>query len=161
MKRIFAVIVSLALVSFAFGQKVSGTFKLLEDEGKAKVEVDFSKAFIHGMSEIEFSNYETDWEKDKPEIIGKFIGGLQAGVKSMAVLGNFSSNAILRIEVLTISPKGDYMCDVILLVDGNEVARINNIYGKGGKFGTKLNLIKDGAEHTGEAAGKLISKNRK
>lgn len=160
MKKIFAVIVSLAIASFAYAQKVSGSFKPLAEEGRAKVEVDFSKALIHGMSETEFAKYETDWEKDKPEIIGQFVGGLQAGIKNLAALGNFpETHATLNVSVLTISPKGDYMCDAILLVDGAEVARISNIYAKGGKIGTKLNLIKDGAEHTGKTAGKLIRRN--
>jgi hypothetical protein len=61
--------------------------------------------------------------------------------------------------VTTISPKGDYSF-VVQLIDkkGEIVGSIAGLFGKGGMFGTKLNLIKDGAKSTGKRAGALLRK---
>ena len=59
----------------------------------------------------------------------------------------------------SISVKGDYDFYIVLLdKDKKELGTISNLFGKGGMFGTKLNLIKDGAKSTGKRAGTLLKK---
>ena len=62
--------------------------------------------------------------------------------------------------------RGDYDCDLFLfrnLADGSQefVAEAEGINARGGKIGTKLNLMKDGAKHTGKALGKFLLQNMK
>ena len=40
-------------------------------------------------------------------------------------------------------------------------AEAEGINARGGKIGTKLNLMKDGAKHTGKALGKFLLQNMK
>jgi hypothetical protein len=58
-----------------------------------------------------------------------------------------------------IDESGTIMSDFYLETASGEVlAVIENVKGKGGVFGTKLNLIKDGAEETGESLGEFIKR---
>ena len=65
----------------------------------------------------------------------------------------------VKVVVTTISPKGDYSF-VVQLIDkkGEIVGSIAGLFGKGGMFGTKLNLIKDGAKSTGKKLGTILKK---
>ena len=54
-------------------QTIKGSFSALKDQSRVRLEVDFSEAEIHGMSEEAFARYETDWEKDKPEVVAKIV----------------------------------------------------------------------------------------
>ena len=49
---------------------------------------------------------------------------------------------------------------MMLYLDKSEKVQgtISGLFGKGGMFGTKLNLIKDGAKSTGKRAGALLRK---
>jgi len=65
----------------------------------------------------------------------------------------------IKLIVHTISVKGDFDCDAFLLdADGNQLGSILGIREKGGRFGSRLNLIKDGAEHTGALFGTLLER---
>jgi hypothetical protein len=44
----------------AQAQKITGTFAPLKEEARVKMNIDFSDADIMGMSEEEFTVYETD-----------------------------------------------------------------------------------------------------
>ncbi len=62
----------------SFAQKVvAGSLESLKNESKLNLEVDYSEAVIHGMGVKEFAEYEQDWEKDQPEIVGDIIEGIQ------------------------------------------------------------------------------------
>ena len=41
--------------------------------------------------------------------------------------------------------------------EGKAIARIEHLYGKGGRYGTFCNLMGDGLESTGEKIGRMIS----
>ena len=79
------------------------------------------------------------------------------------VVGNYKQGTdyMLDLVVRTVNARGDYDCDVYLyrnLDDGSQefVAEALGINARGGKIGTKLNLMKDGAKHTGKALGKFL-----
>ena len=66
-KRILITAALIGLFSFsAFAQKVSGSFKSLKEEIRVQMDIDFSSADIMGMNEEAFSDYEQDWNIDKP-----------------------------------------------------------------------------------------------
>ena len=154
----FAVI--LCTFSFAMSaQTITGSLKEFALFGKANIEVIFADASIHGMQEEDFAAVERDWYKDKPEIVYDFIGGVAEKLKVRFTIGTrLSTPYQIKVYVQNISKKGDYTCDAIVFKEDVEIASIKSIKADGGTFGTKLNLIKDGAEHTGEKLGKLLSK---
>jgi len=161
MKRLFLIMVlcTLSLSLWAAKVVLHGSFKALDQESQAKIEVDFSKAGIHGMSETNFADYEQDWTKDKDEIIGFFVSFMQRSLGNKPAISTaFNAPLTIYVKVLTINTQGDWICDVYLMSGNQELGRIQNVYAVGGHVGTKLNLIKDGAKHTGKQAGKLVKK---
>lgn len=145
--------------SMMSAQTVTGSFKELASFGKANIEINFSDASIHSMTEEDFAEYEQDWSKDKPGVIADFIDGVTDKLKGGLVVGTrLKTPFLLKVLVQNITTKGDYTCDVVVLNDEKEVAAIKTVKADGGTFGSKLNLIKDGAEHTGEKLGKLLSR---
>ncbi|MCM1555829.1 MAG: hypothetical protein NC048_10115 [Bacteroides sp.] len=113
---------------------------------------------VHGMSEEDFNYYEKDWYKDKPEVVSKFLSYANQGLGDILSLGRYpSSKYTVKAIVNDINVKGDYLCDMIVIDSSeNEITRIMDIKARGGVWGTKLNLIKDGAEHTGELFGRTL-----
>lgn len=162
MKRLFLTIVIVCLSVVTYGQTVSGSFVGLAQEGRAKFEMDFSEASIHGMSEEDFAVYEEDWDKDLPKVIADFLGEAADRLSGLLRLGSHQkTNYRLRVVVNSISSRGDFVCDLYVMNGEQVEASIKYITGKGGLFGTKLNLIKDGAEHTGKVAGNLLKRELK
>ena len=160
MKKFILIVVMSVISLMTFAQKASGSFKSLAEVGRVSIVVDFSEASIMGMNENDFAEYERDWMKDKTEIVGRFVGSIQRKLGTMVVLDNsLNENERITIQVLVFTHKGDCVCDVILTdKENNELGRISKVGASGGHFGTKLNLIKDGAEHTGSAIGRLLYK---
>ncbi len=148
MKKALAVIaVALFCSGFAaMAQKVTGSFEALRDAGRVKMVIEFAEADIMGMTEEQFSEYETDWEKDKPGLLSLFYSYANRALKGALTVGsyNFDTDCTLT--------------DLILSEGGEESGRIVGLYAPGGVFGTKLNLMKDGAKHTGVAIGRLLLK---
>lgn len=145
----------------AFGQKwLIGSLEPLAGEKKMCMEIDFSEAIIHGMTETEFSLYETDWEKDQTEIYRKMFAPMQERIGERIILVKMLDTPYkLRVCVTSVSVKGDYDCYAVIVNDKNEtIATINNIHASGGRIGSNLNLIKDGAEHTGEKLGAILKR---
>ena len=68
----------------------------------------------------------------------------------------------MRWSVLHINKNGDIKSE-LHIVDQNKIVKtiIPNIKGGGGTFGSKLNLIKDGAEECGKNAGKILKRELK
>ena len=162
MKKALAVIaVALFCSGFAaMAQKVTGSFEALRDAGRVKMVIEFAEADIMGMTEEQFSEYETDWEKDKPGLLSLFYSYANRALKGALTVGsyNFDTDCTLTLVVRSVTSKGDYDCDLILTEGGEECGRIIGLYAPGGVFGTKLNLMKDGAKHTGVAIGRLLLK---
>ena len=150
----------LSLLSSSYAQKVTeGSLAPLKNCGKAKVILDFSDASIHGMTVDDFANYEKDWEIDKPIIISKFIIGLGEKCPSIRFGTELNGEITLLVKVISINTKGNYVCKAFIMNSQQEkIACITELNARGGTFGSKLNLIKDGAEHTGVALGKFINR---
>jgi hypothetical protein len=162
MKRLlFVVFACLSLCSYAqmplSTEVVTGSFEALYNK-TANLEIEYVK--IHNRSEAEFAEYEKDWVVDKPEVEDLILQNANAALKSVCHL-NFGkeSDWTVKVVVTTISPKGDYSF-VVQLIDkkGEIVGSIAGLFGKGGMFGTKLNLIKDGAKSTGKKLGTILRK---
>ena len=136
---------------------VTGSFEALYNK-TANLEIEYVK--IHNRSEAEFAEYEKDWKVDKPDVEDLILQNANAALKKVCHL-NFGKESDLTVKVVvtTISAKGDYSF-VVQLLDkkGEIVGNITNLFGKGGIFGTKLNLIKDGAKSTGKKLGTILKK---
>lgn len=134
----------------------SGSLFPLKNANRVNFELEFVS--IHGMSEEAFSKYETDWYKDKPEIVGIFTGNANNKLDGIITLGAYpNSDFTIKAVVNEISIKGNYNCDIIVIdAKKNIIAKISNIKANGGTWGSKLNLIKDGAESTGKLFGRVL-----
>ncbi len=162
MRRIlFVIFACLSLCSYAQvpfnNEVVTGSFSSLKGQS-ANLEIVYNK--IHGMPEADFAAYEKDWNVDKPEIESIIWSKANDGVKSSCYLnmGNKAEQTV-RIVVNSVSVKGDYSFEIQLLDKSEKVlGKIEGLFGKGGMFGTKLNLIKDGAKSTGKRTGALLRK---
>ena len=150
MKRILFLLsfALMGVLNMAAQGRVQGSFAPLKGESRVNFDMVFMN--IHGMSEADFSAYETDWQKDKPEVVGKLGDWL--------TIGQFpDAPYTLKVVVNSVSTKGDYLCDALLLdAQQHEIARIGALKTRGGVWGTKLNLIKQGAESAGKACGKAL-----
>ena len=162
MKRLlFVIFTCLSLCSYAqmplSTEVVTGSFEALYNK-TANLEIEYVK--IHNRSEAEFAEYEKDWKVDKPDVEDLILQNANAALKNVCYL-NFGkeSDWTVKVVVTTISPKGDYSF-VVQLIDkkGEIVGSIAGLFGKGGMFGTKLNLIKDGAKSTGKKLGTILKK---
>ena len=56
---------------------------------REKVNYEIVFTYIHGLSEKAFSEYETDWYKDKPEIVGEIFYDIKHKLKDYFELGEF------------------------------------------------------------------------
>ena len=60
------------------------------------------------------------------------------------------------ITITTVDSSGNYDCDVVLEEKGKKVESIVGLRAKGGRFGSKLNLMGDGAQNVGKKLGKML-----
>ena len=136
-----------------------GTIEVLRNQS-VKVVVDYSNAIIMDMTEAEFAEYEEDWYKDQPTIISNLIDEVnQRSGHLLYMSAHRESDYTLRWSVRYIYESGDIVSDFYLeSADGEVVAKIADVVGEGGAFGTKLYRIKSGAESTGRALGKFFKR---
>ena len=161
MKKIIILLSVLTVaMTEALGQSIRGDFTPLQSESKVQIQLDYSKADIHGMTEDDFAVYEEDWNEDKPEIISKFVTACNKGIgHAPYLIISRSTPYILKVDILTIFDNGDCILDASLInPEGLTIGTIENVRGEGGRFGTKLNLIKDGSEDSGLQLGRLLKK---
>lgn len=167
MKRSLLIVLALFLTTTGtinaqrMKMELTGSLKEMAQAGRARIEVDYSEAMIHGMSEDEFGVYEPDYFVDKDVIEGKFLGMLADGIGDFIVGTKVKSDYLISVKVIQVNPKGNHVCDVFIIRDNGSgepetMATIKTIKADGGTFGTKLNLMKDGAEHTGYLIGKYL-----
>ncbi|MBQ1174002.1 MAG: hypothetical protein IIX58_02315 [Alistipes sp.] len=137
-----------------------GSLDVLRGQQSVKVIVDYSNAIIMDMTEAEFAEYEEDWYKDQPTIISDLIDEVnQRSGHLLYMSARRESDYTLRWSVRYIYESGDIVSDFYLeSADGEVVAKIADVVGEGGAFGTKLYRIKSGAESTGRALGKFFKK---
>ena len=149
------------VINFAANaQTVSGSFRSIANEPRVGFMVDLSVADIMGMTEEQFAEYEPDWKKDKYEILSLISSSANKETNNAPRLGNYKdANYDLKLVIRSIDVKGNYDCDIVLLKRDEVLAKGVGLYGKGGKFGTKLNLMKDGAENIGKMLGRFLNKN--
>lgn len=121
--------------------------------------VDYSQAIICGMDEETFAVIEPDWKKDNPEITGNMIESLLEKTSKILPFKKSSPNTII-VQVLSITENGKFNCNVELIdASNNTVFKVNNITcSKGGTWGTKLHLMKEGAHNEGRNIGNAIKK---
>jgi hypothetical protein len=161
MKRYFMLLAVLFVgMQVASAQTLTeGTLDVLRGQS-VKVIVDYSNAIIMDMTEAEFAEYEEDWYKDQPTIISDLIDEVnQRSGHLMYMSARRESDYTLRWSVRYIYESGDIVSDFYLeSADGEVVAKIADVVGEGGAFGTKLYRIKSGAESTGRALGKFFKR---
>ena len=162
MKRYFVALVALFLgMQAASAQTLTeGSLDVLRGQQSVKVIVDYSNAIIMDMTEAEFAEYEEDWYKDQPTIISDLIDEVnQRSGHLLYMSARRESDYTLRWSVRYIYESGDIVSDFYLeSADGEVVAKIADVVGEGGAFGTKLYRIKSGAESTGRALGKFFKR---
>ncbi len=158
MKKIFAFLMFATAVCVANAQRIEGSFDVLKNEARVNFQLNYSKASIHGMTEAEFAEYEEDWHKDMPQIVDDFLSGLNSQISYMVSFGKYpSSRYTLRVDVSYVEVDGSCYSNVLLLdSDSNVVAKIVGLQASGGMYGTKLYLIKKGAERSGRKIGRII-----
>lgn len=162
-KFVYLLVFLTAFSASAFSQKItSGTLDVLKSQPRVNINLDFSKAIIHGMSVEKFAEYERDWETDKPTIVSYFVGEASRYCTTVPI-GLFPEAAYtVNIRVQSINTKGNYVCEAdVTSAAGDKIATIAGLEAKGGHVGSKLNLIKDGARHTGAKLGKYLRKSLK
>ncbi len=128
---------------------------------KINLVIDFSKATIMGMNETEFSNYEKDWKKDQPTIVGRFQKGVNNKLSDMLRVGSYpDSEYTMKVTVKTISDMGNVYCDVVIVdKNGTVIFSVNNVNGGSEPPilpGSKLARIKTWAYLTGRSLGNII-----
>lgn len=160
MKRIVLALIGLVLVSLSASAKVEMTGSLKDLKGESYVQLLVEYQVIHGFTEEGFAEYEKDWYKDKPQVISYII---DAANEKLGDMVNFSYNLDCKyVAVLTITKvksKGDCFGNLKFMdKEGNVIAEITGLEGEGGNFGSKLNLIKDGAKEIGKSIGKNTKK---
>lgn len=106
--------------------------------------------------------FEHDYFKDKVEVLEEFTEEFTEHLGGMLTCGqSVDSPYTVVVKVLDVSKKGNTTCELhIMKQDANgtsqEVATVTGLKKNGGTYGTAMNLMKDGAEHLGAAAGTFM-----
>ncbi|MBO4924500.1 MAG: hypothetical protein J5382_10320 [Bacteroidales bacterium] len=133
------------------------------------IRVDYSKASIDGLKEGDLIRIGTfNWEKGKQEILERFERAMNRkdfGVNIYYSYENPDCRLYITFFPITISRNGDVFGYAVIHNDIDTYDTISDIYGKGGKFGTFINLIGDGMESVGMSLSwyinECVSYNRK
>jgi hypothetical protein len=138
--------------------------KSLQNENEIDVTLSMSKVIIHGYSESDFvyrenllseEDWPTLWEKEyKPELNKKFMNALNLQIFDYGYsvrFGNFGKAKYqIRLIVNSIHEKGSvYMKAFINKREQEESLYELTVYGGGGIFGSKVNLMGDGFKRAG------------
>ncbi len=163
MRRVLLIVALLfgAILQAQSQHVVEGSIDILADQTQINVVADYSKASIMNMTEAEYGEYEPNWAKAKPTIVSKFVDGLIDKIDERIIFGRLPhAQYTLRWVVLHVNTKGDTWSDIVVENSSGEVVlRITDLKGDGGTFGTKLNLMGDGAVESGEVLGKFLRRN--
>lgn len=163
MKKVILTLVLITIGVSAMAQRVTGTFMPLRSQDRVKMVIDYSEADIMGMPEEQFYTFEKDWAHDKVEVVSLYYNyaNKELAKEKAFIVGsyNFDTDYTLYLIVRTVDIRGNHDCDLILVAnDEIEIGRAVGIRADGGTFGSKLNLMKDGAEHTGKSIGRFLLK---
>ena len=114
-------------------------------EGRMQVMIDYSNGIYRGLLYDRIIVDEPDFIKDKPRYETRFMNEFQDNYNGAAYLTEEidETDDIVTIRIIKVSPKGYVTADVFY---GNKIIRME---GKGGVFGTFLNLFGDGMQSLG------------
>lgn len=123
--------------------------------------LDFSEASIMGMNEKDFSNYESDWQKDKPTISGRFQKGVNNRLGGVLTFGYYTDSPYtMKVKVKTVTDVGNIYCDAVITnKEGKVLFSVKNVNGGAEPPllpGTKLAKMKIWAQITGRVLGGII-----
>lgn len=121
---------------------------------------------IEGIAE-----YEPDWYKDQPRYEGRFIKGfdekrIKRKIDKICLLvtpDKYDANAkaalVVKVNIHSVDTNGNTTA-IVEFVGADETPKTIVMRGKGGTFGTWLNLFGDGMESLGEDIVEYIYKNK-
>lgn len=147
--------------------------KSLRNEKEIDVSIRMSDAIIHGKSEADFvyiedissaEDWATLWENEyKPSLFRDLLGefnNYMFGYGYKVRFGPFEqANYQIRLIVGSISEKGEVFMSAFIKKRGQEESLYElTIYGRGGTYGSKINLMGDGFKRAGiDLAKQMIS----
>ncbi len=157
----FLALFSSLFMAVAAQEVTENKFSAVKPGSKINFVMDFSKASIMGMNETDFSNYEKDWNKDKPTIVGRFQKGANGKLGDILNIGSYpDSPYTLTVTVKNISDVGNVFCDVVITdKNGSVLFSAKNVNGGAEPPllpGTKLAKIKAWAFLTGRSLGGIM-----
>lgn len=139
--------------------------KSLQNEKEINVRIDMTNAIIQGQSEADFiyrevSLYGDDWielweNEYKPGIYDEFLGAFMSLMYDLGYnvrFGNYENTKYqIRLNVIKISGSGQ--TTMLANIEDCKSGRILysfTLKGRGGQYGTKVNLISDGFRRAGK-----------
>jgi len=155
--------------SYAQTKEERDFLKSLQNEKEINFILDMSRASIHGYSESDFvyredlqsdKDWATLWETEyKPDLLNKFLGSLNLLLFDFGYtvkFGDFENTKYqLRLIVSEIYEKGDTFIDISIEDrEKLELIFLFKIDGRGGTFGSKVNLMGDGFTRAGRVAAR-------
>lgn len=160
---LFIVILLFAAINIHAQTVLEGSFDSLQKVTRVDFEFDYSECSFTGMTLEEFCDYEQDWEIDQPGIQGKFYDKFH-DVQSEIIFGRFHQSQVKGVmKIFYVMRDGDMQAELRLVdsVSGELLLHVGNIRVKGGKIGTRLNLMGDGMANLGKKLGRYMAKNIK
>ena len=133
MKRFLLMIAIICMSTFAYSK------------GRMQVVINYTNGIYRGVLYERIIIVEEDFLKDKPRYEGRFMDDFQEYFEGVAYIADEinASDDIVIIDILQVNSKGYVKADVTF--GDNSV----QLVGKGGVFGTFLNLFGDGMESLG------------
>lgn len=146
--------------------------KSLQNEKEIDVTLDISRAKIHGYSESDFvyrenlrsdRDWPTLWENEyKPDLILDFINTFNLHMFDYGYsvrFGNFEQSKYqIRLIVSRISENGEVLMSAYIKERGQEESLYKlTITGRGGTFGSKVNLMGDGLKRAGKELARQMN----
>ncbi len=121
--------------------------------------IDYSQAIICGMDEETFAEVETDWREDNPEISGNMIQEMVDKLQDALPFKKNSKNTV-KVTVRSITDNGKFVCDAELIdAEQKSLFKVEGVKcSKGGTWGSKLHLMKEGAYNEGKKLGSALKK---
>lgn len=169
MKRIALFLLALLMGALtAFSQENSASFSALKGQKRVAFNIDYSQADIMGMSEDQFRFYESDWDKDKHEVMENVLEKTNGELwKEGVAIGLFKDTQyILEYRVREINRNGNFFGTLALVKvseDGSQELITEKELNPQRAYwdGTKLRKIKKGAKRLGRTIGLFLSKEMK
>lgn len=164
MNKITSTLAVLSLVTVSsYGQKlVEGSLDQLKGEQKIKIEYNYNDAEIKGMTFSEYVAQEKNWETGNEEIRAKFIEEFNNASKGKIKATKEDSKYTLVLNISEVGRSGDAEGTACVKdSEGNVIVKIEKVRGEGGKWGTHINLMGDGAKSMGESLGKFFKSKMK